>query len=546
MGRAQVGLTFDTYSKVERSLSLRADVALFVGFVAPRAPQARWSPADEATFHTWLAEQGFEARAEEVKAKKASVATLAQVPLPIESWSTFDQLFAWEARPVTVTTRAATYLGAAVRAFFAQGGRKAYVVRAGDPWTKQAVAPSDAEREIEQEARIEGLIPDAARVRTAPIPTPLDRTTWRGIAHVFGLEDVSFVLIPDLPDVLDARAARRPPNRPKHDEVFVTCSEEATETAETSLVDVPPPACDESSLRRWAEVVSAGVTFVRRHRPEAQLLAALPLLLDQGGRVSAESPLTRFYEGRLLRGRGASIFAPPPSLEALTSAFLQLATPWLKTLGSASILGGVEPPDGTLAGVLARNALRRGTFRSAAATEVPFVYDFLPDYGRTALLDTLVPTDEAQEGLSLLQRACVFGRAPSGIQLLSDVTTSTDESYRQAGASRLLGAILRAARAIGEEMSFEVSNEATWASIRARFASMLRQLREMNALSGATEDDAFQVRCDRSTMTQADIDAGRLIVHVQMEVAVALEAIRVVLSLTEGGRVSLLRAEGLS
>ena len=40
MPRAPYGLTFETFSPVERSQHLRADVALFVGFVAPRREAA--------------------------------------------------------------------------------------------------------------------------------------------------------------------------------------------------------------------------------------------------------------------------------------------------------------------------------------------------------------------------------------------------------------------------------------------------------------------------------------------------------------------------
>ena len=34
------------------------------------------------------------------------------------------------------------------------------------------------------------------------------------------------------------------------------------------------------------------------------------------------------------------------------------------------------------------------------------------------------------------------------------------------------------------------------------------------ALQGQKEEDAFFVKCDLTTMTQADIDAGRLICHI--------------------------------
>jgi hypothetical protein len=70
--------------------------------------------------------------------------------VPIDSWEVFDHLFAWERRPLNETGRlGTTYLGAAVRSFFAQGGRKCYVIRAGEPWvylTKppEGLAPKDA------------------------------------------------------------------------------------------------------------------------------------------------------------------------------------------------------------------------------------------------------------------------------------------------------------------------------------------------------------------------------------------------------------------
>jgi hypothetical protein len=49
------------------------------------------------------------------------------------------------------------------------------------------------------------------------------------------------------------------------------------------------------------------------------------------------------------------------------------------------------------------------------------------------------------------------------------------------------------------------------------------------------------VRCDRSTMTQDDLDAGRLVVVVEIAVAVAIQRINVVLTRT-GDTVTLERA----
>jgi len=59
------------------------------------------------------------------------------------------------------------------------------------------------------------------------------------------------------------------------------------------------------------------------------------------------------------------------------------------------------------------------------------------------------------------------------------------------------------------------------------------------ALTGAFSSDAFEVRCDRSTMTQVDLDAGRIIAQVQFTAASPIERITVVLAMDEGGQVTL-------
>jgi phage tail sheath protein FI len=70
----------------------------------------------------------------------------------------------------------------------------------------------------------------------------------------------------------------------------------------------------------------------------------------------------------------------------------------------------------------------------------------------------------------------------------------------------------------------------------------LTNLYLIGALGGASPAEAFQVRCDRSTMTQNDIDNGRVIARVEFVAASPIERITVVLAMDEGGQVSLLSA----
>ena len=98
---------------------------------------------------------------------------------------------------------------------------------------------------------------------------------------------------------------------------------------------------------------------------------------------------------------------------------------------------------------------------------------------------------------------------------------------------------MRAARNIGEEYVFEASGERLWQQIQDRLSDVLAAMQAAGALAGQRPQDAFQVRCDRSTMTQQDIDNGRVIVNVMIRPVASIETMRIQLAISDGGRISL-------
>ncbi|HOB47101.1 MAG TPA: phage tail sheath C-terminal domain-containing protein, partial [Zoogloea sp.] len=58
---------------------------------------------------------------------------------------------------------------------------------------------------------------------------------------------------------------------------------------------------------------------------------------------------------------------------------------------------------------------------------------------------------------------------------------------------------------------FEPNNEELWLKIRLTIEGFLYDVWRSGALLGARPEDAYFVRCDRSTMSQSDLDNGRLI-----------------------------------
>ena len=61
---------------------------------------------------------------------------------------------------------------------------------------------------------------------------------------------------------------------------------------------------------------------------------------------------------------------------------------------------------------------------------------------------------------------------------------------------------------------FEPNDEPLWAVVRMAVNDFLFDLWRQGAFVGTTADEGYFVRCDRSTMTQADIADGRLVVMI--------------------------------
>jgi hypothetical protein len=468
-----------------------------------------------------------------------AVDELLDLPVPVDTWEMFDWLFAWDKRHVDEAgrNRCTTYMGAAVRSFFSQGGRKCYVVRVGDP------LPLAATRE-RRLSLVEKIIPGYPYRFN---PSPADRLSWQGTGHLFGLPDTSFLCLPDLAELFGAEPERldvkveRPVPPP---EQFVECSEDEPAPPEDKAARrYPAPRCDETGYGEWAHAVWLVANMISRQQREVQLVAALPI--PQRGIRAEESLLDFLLEGsgspQQQQTVGPLAASPSVQLGGIASAFVQLAYPWVRTHGSANLPEGIESPDAVLCGILARNALINGSFRSAASLRLADVYETYPSLQRhqmTGLPRTRAAV-RAQPARNLLERVSLFGQTARGLRLLSDVTTSLDESYRPASVNRLISTIVRAARRLGEEAVFEASGERLWLQVRQRMSDLLAGLLAAGALRGSKPAEAFQVRCDRSTMSQNDLDQGRVIAYVQFDAAVPIERITVALAMDEGGQVSL-------
>jgi phage tail sheath protein FI len=99
----------------------------------------------------------------------------------------------------------------------------------------------------------------------------------------------------------------------------------------------------------------------------------------------------------------------------------------------------------------------------------------------------------------------------SSVYLSSSRTTSTDPDWKYVNGRRFLIFIEQSLKRGLQWVVFEPNGVALWEIVRRSIDVFLLDLWKSGALMGQTADEAYFVRCDRATMTQDDIDNGRLI-----------------------------------
>ena len=90
-------------------------------------------------------------------------------------------------------------------------------------------------------------------------------------------------------------------------------------------------------------------------------------------------------------------------------------------------------------------------------------------------------------------------------------TVSSDASWKYINVRRLFIFVEESIDEGTQWVVFEPNDEPLWARVRQTITNFLTTVWRSGALEGTKPDEAFFVKCDRTTMTQDDIDNGRLI-----------------------------------
>jgi len=173
--------------------------------------------------------------------------------------------------------------------------------------------------------------------------------------------------------------------------------------------------------------------------------------------------------------------------------------PWIKTNDPLTKTQEMKPPGGYIAGIYARSDTERGVHKAPANELVrgAIGLEFNITKGEQGTLNP--------RGINVIRN--FPGR---GIRVWGARTTIMDPLWKYINVRRLFIYVEESIEENTQWVVFEPNNNKLWARVRATITQFLTRVWRDGALMGTKAEEAFFVKCDRSIMTQDDIDNGRL------------------------------------
>lgn len=177
--------------------------------------------------------------------------------------------------------------------------------------------------------------------------------------------------------------------------------------------------------------------------------------------------------------------------------------PWLKIKYPSSGKILTIPPGGHIAGIYALVDKEKGVHRAPANEELIGVEDlqFQITKGQQETLNPL--------GINVIRKF-----TGKGILVWGARTLSHDTSWKYINVKRLLIFLEKSINKGIKWVKLEPNNENLWDRVRSLITQFLTIVWRNGAFMGKISQEAFFVKCDRTTMTQNDIDNGKLIVMI--------------------------------
>jgi phage tail sheath protein FI len=160
-------------------------------------------------------------------------------------------------------------------------------------------------------------------------------------------------------------------------------------------------------------------------------------------------------------------------------------------------------PSGAVAGVMARTDVSRGVWKAPAGIEATLS-------GVSALSVKLTDGENGQLnplGINCLRAFPVVGRVVWGARTLRGADQLASE-WKYVPVRRLALFLEESLYRGTQWVVFEPNDEPLWAQIRLNIGAFLHTLFRQGAFQGRSPREAYFVKCDKDTTTQADINSG--------------------------------------
>ena len=199
-------------------------------------------------------------------------------------------------------------------------------------------------------------------------------------------------------------------------------------------------------------------------------------------------------------GENLSISEVRDQRAKIDSSYAALYYPWVKILDPVTNREINVPPSGHVAGIYARNDVNRAVYKAPANEVVNLAIGFEKLINR-AQQEVLNP-----EGIN-----CFRFFEGRGFRLWGARTVSSDPEWKYVNLRRYFAYLEHSIDKGTQWAVFEPNGEMLWGNVRRTIEDFLLNEWQMGALLGDKPEKAYFVKCDRSTMTQNDLDNGRLV-----------------------------------
>ncbi|MFO1207171.1 MAG: phage tail sheath family protein [Burkholderiales bacterium] len=202
-------------------------------------------------------------------------------------------------------------------------------------------------------------------------------------------------------------------------------------------------------------------------------------------------------------GKTVNVTDFQPRSAITDTQFAALYYPWIAVPDPRTGARKEVPPGGHVLGVYARTDSERGVFKAPANETLRGVIALLADID-----------DNRQDVLNPRGVNAVRNFPDRGIRVWGARTLTSNALWKYVSVRRLFIFLERSIYEGTQWVVFEPNDDRLWARVIDTIRLFLRTQWRLGALFGRTEEEAFFITCDRTTMTQDDILNGRLICEI--------------------------------